>query len=305
LKKSIAVHWRGMKKHWEFYLLVIPAVLYIIIFKYIPLVGMQIAFRDFKARAGFWGSEWVGLDHFKRFMSSPQFWEILYNTIEISAVTLFFTFPAPIILALLLNEVRFKALKKVSQTITLAPHFISVVVVVGMLVAFLDPLTGIVNHAITALGGKPVDFLTEAKWFRHLFVWSGTWQQLGWSSIIYMAALAGVNPELHEAAEIDGASRLQRILYINIPAILPTIIILLILNFGSFMTVGFEKVLLMQNELNASTSDVIQTFVYQTGLIRGEMDYSAAIGLFDSLINITLIITMNWVAKKTTENSLW
>lgn len=214
-------------------------------------------------------------------------------------------FPLPIIFALMLNELRNGAFKRWSQTLTYAPHFISVVVVVGMLVAFLDPITGLINHAIVALGGSSVPFLTSPEWFRHIFVWSGEWQSLGWGTIIYLAALAGVNQELHEAAKVDGATRMQRIRYVNIPSILPTIVVLFILNIGKFMSIGFEKVLLMQNSLNSETSDIIQTFVYQTGLLEGQYSYAAAVGLFDSVINIILLIAVNHIARKTSENSLW
>lgn len=268
------------------------------------MYGVQIAFKNFYANLGIWGSPWTGFDHFIRFFDSYYFWRLLKNTIALSLYQLLL-FPLPIILALSINELRNGAFKKWTQTLTYAPHFISVVVVVGMLVIFLDPTTGLVNRLIVAFGGEPIQFLTSPEWFRHIFTWSGVWQTLGWSSIIYIAALAGVNPELHEAAKVDGATRFQRILHINIPSILPTIVVLFILNIGSFMTIGFEKVLLMQNELNSSTSDVIQTYVYQVGLLEGQYSFAAAIGLFDSLINIILLVTFNYVARKTTESSLW
>src|SRR5699024_4724159 len=214
-------------------------------------------------------------------------------------------FPLPIILALALNELRSRLFKRFSQTLTYAPHFVSTVVVVGMLFAFLDPNTGLVNHALGLMGLDPIQFMQEPGWFRHLYVWSGVWQSLGWGTIIYLAALAGVNPELHQAAQVDGANRLQRIRHVNLPAIMPTVVILFILDFGSFMSVGFEKVLLMRNDLNASTADVIQTFVYETGLLQGQYSYAAAVGLFDSVINILLLITVNQLARKFSENSLW
>ena len=205
----------------------------------------------------------------------------------------------------MLNELKNGAFKKWSQTLTYAPHFLSVVVVVGMIIAFLDPITGLINHVIVSLGGSSVPFLTSPGWFRHIFVWSGEWQSLGWGTIIYLAALAGVNPELLEAAEMDGATRLQRIWHINIPTILPTVVVLFILNIGSFMAIGFEKVLLLQNSLNSETSDIIQTFVYETGLLEGQYSFAAAVGLFDSVINIFLLVTVNYIARKTSENSLW
>ncbi|WP_147210719.1 MULTISPECIES: sugar ABC transporter permease [Bacillaceae] len=296
-KKNVLLNWR-------LYVFLLPAILYFTIFHYIPMYGVQIAFKDFYATEGITGSPWVGFDHFSRFFDSYYFWRLIKNTIILSLYQLIL-FPLPIIFALMLNELKNGPFKKWSQTLTYAPHFMSVVVIVGMLVAFLDPITGIINHVITSLGGSSISFLTSPEWFRHIFVWSGQWQTLGWGTIIYLAALSGVNPELHEAAKIDGASRIQRILHINIPAILPTIVVLFILNIGSFMAIGFEKVLLMQNNLNAETSDIIQTFVYQTGLLEGQYSFAAAIGLFDSVINLTLLVIVNQIARKTSENSLW
>ncbi|WP_077216151.1 ABC transporter permease [Bacillus kwashiorkori] len=291
-------------KHWQLYVFLIPALSYFIIFHYIPMYGVQIAFKEFYANLGIWGSPWVGLEHFERFFNSYYFWRLLKNTLILSAYNLAL-FPLPIIFALSLNELKNGAFKKWTQTLTYAPHFISVVVVVGMLVAFLDPITGLVNHVISALGGETINFLTSPNWFRHIYVWSGQWQSLGWGTIIYLAALAGVNPELHEAAKVDGASRFQRIIHVNLPAIFPTIVVLFILNIGSFMSVGFEKVLLLQNDLNSETSDIIQTFVYETGILEGQYSFAAAVGLFDSIINITLLITANYIARKVTDNSLW
>jgi putative aldouronate transport system permease protein len=290
--------------NWQLYLFMVPAVLYFLIIHYVPMYGVQIAFKNFIANQGILGSPWVGLDHFERFFKSYYFWRLLKNTLLINLYQLLL-FPLPIIFALMLNEVRNGLFKKWSQTLTYAPHFISVVVVVGMIIAFLDPATGLINHLIVALGGQPIAFMTSPGWFRHIYVWSGEWQSLGWGTIIYLAALAGVNPELHEAAKVDGATRMQRILNINIPSILPTVVILFILNIGKFMSIGFEKVLLMQNSLNSETSDIIQTFVYETGLINGEYSFAAAIGLFDSVINIILLVTINQLARKTSDNSLW
>lgn len=295
---------KNFQRNWQLYVLLVPAIAYFIILHYIPMYGVQIAFKNFIATQGIWGSPWTGFDHFTRFFESYYFWRLLKNTIILSAYQLVL-FPLPIILALSLHEVKKTMFKRWAQTLTYAPHFISVVVVVGMIVIFLDPTTGLVNRVIVALGGDAIPFLTSPDWFRHIFTWSGVWQTLGWSSIIYLAALSGVNPELHEAAKVDGATRIQRILHINIPSILPTIVVLFILNIGSFMTVGFEKVLLMQNDLNVSTSDVIQTFVYQTGLLEGQYSFAAAIGLFDSVINITLLVVFNYLARKMTDSSLW
>ncbi|MBO0993330.1 sugar ABC transporter permease [Bacillus sp. J14TS2] len=295
---------KNFLKSWQLYTFLLPALTFFVIFHYIPMYGVQIAFKDFFATMGINGSPWVGFEHFERFFNSYYFWRLLKNTLIISLYQLCL-FPLPIVFALMLNELRNGAFKKWTQTLTYAPHFISVVVVVGMIIAFLDPTTGIVNILIEKLGGNSVQFLTSPDWFRHIYVWSGEWQGLGWGSIIYLAALAGVNPELLEAAKVDGATRFQRILHINIPAILPTIVILFILNIGKFMSVGFEKVLLLQNSLNSETSDIIQTFVYETGLLEGQYSFAAAVGLFDSVINIILLVTVNQIAKKVSDNSLW
>ncbi|HLR08749.1 MAG TPA: ABC transporter permease subunit [Bacillota bacterium] len=295
---------KSFLRNWQLYLFLLPALTYFFIFHYIPMYGVQIAFKDYFANLGMFGSPWVGFEHFERFFNSYYFWRLLKNTIILNAYNLLL-FPLPIIFALSLNELKNGWFKKWSQTLTYAPHFISVVVVVGMLVAFLDPITGIVNHALNALGFESIPFLTSPEWFRHIFVWSGQWESLGWNTIIYLAALAGVNPELHEAARVDGATRLQMVLHINIPTIMPTIIILFILNMGNFMQIGFEKVLLMQNTLNSETSDIIQTFVYETGILEGRYSFAAAIGLFESVINIILLITVNQIARKVSDNSLW
>lgn len=295
---------KNFMKSWQLYLFILPTLTYFIVIHYIPMYGVQIAFKDFYATRGITGSPWAGFDHFERFFNSYYFWRLLKNTLLISFYQLCL-FPLPIIFAISLNELKNGAFKKWTQTLTYAPHFISVVVVVGMIIAFLDPTTGLINNMIKFFGGEPIQFLTSPGWFRHIFVWSGEWQGLGWGAIIYLAALAGVNPELLEAAKVDGATRIQRILYVNIPAIIPTVVVLFILNIGKFMSVGFEKVLLLQNSLNSETSDVIQTFVYDAGLLQGQYSFAAAVGLFDSVINIILLITVNQIARKISDNSLW
>lgn len=295
---------KNLLANWQLYLFLLPVIAYFFIFHYIPMYGIQIAFKDYFANLGINGSPWVWFEHFERFFNSYYFWRLLKNTIILN-VYMLLLFPLPIIFALALNELRNGPFKKWTQTLTYAPHFISVVVVVGMLVAFLDPNTGLVNHIARLFGMDPIPFLTSPEWFRHIFVWSGQWQSLGWGTIIYLAALAGVNPELHEAAKVDGATRMQRILRINIPSIMPTIVILFILNIGNFMQIGFEKVLLMQNNLNSGTSDIIQTYVYETGILQGQYSFAAAIGLFESVINIILLITVNQIARKVSDNSLW
>ncbi len=295
---------RRLRGCWQLYVLALPAIVFFLIFNYVPMYGVQIAFKDFVASRGIWGSRWVGFDHFERFFNSFYFWRLLVNTLVLSLYQLVL-FPLPIILALSLNEVKNRFFKRFAQTLTYAPHFVSLVVVVSMLFAFLDPRVGLANHVAGWFGVGPIQFMQEAGWFRHLYTWSGVWQNLGWSTIIYLAALAGVNPELHQAAEVDGAGRLRRIMHVNIPAIMPTVVVLFILDFGSFMSVGFEKVLLMNNSLNSSTSDVIQTFVYQAGLLQGQYSYAAAVGLFDSVINIAMLVLVNQLARKFSENSLW
>lgn len=295
---------KGIFSNWQLYVLMLPALIYLFIFCYIPMYGVQIAFKDFYANLGILNSPWVGLEHFQRFFKSYYFSRLLTNTLVISIYELAL-FPLSIIFALMLHELQSKKFKKTVQTLTYAPHFISTVVLVGMIKVFLDQTTGLANHAIMAMGGKAIPFLTSPDWFRHIFVWSGKWKGLGWGTIVYLAALSGVNPELIEAAKIDGATTLQRIWYINIPTIWPTVVVLFILNIGSFMSVGFEKALLLQNNLNMDTADIIQTFVYRTGLLQGQFDFAAAVGLFDSVVNIILLVSFNWLARKTSQNSLW
>lgn len=296
---------RNILRNWQLYIFVLPALAYFIIFHYIPMYGVQIAFKNFSPGLGIWGSDWVGFDHFTRFFNSYYFWDLIKNTLGISLYELIVGFPLPIILALALNEVKDGLYKRTVQTVTYAPHFISVVVMAGMIIAFLSPTTGLINHFIQLLGFDPIPFMTDPKWFKTVFVLSGVWQNTGWGTIIYLAALAGVDPQHHEAAIVDGASRFQRILYINIPTIIPTMTILLILNIGSFLAVGFEKILLLQNPLNIESSNVIATFVYQAGLLDAQYSFAAAVGLFNAVINAILLVTVNYIARKTSETSLW
>lgn len=298
---------KRMAVNWQLYTLVFLPVVYIVVFKYIPMYGAQIAFRDYNVVEGFFGSPWVGLKHFIRFFGSPIFSRILINTLGLSFYNIVAAFPFPIILALGLNYIKSNSLKKGIQMVTYLPHFISVVVMIGIMMQLMNPTFGIVNQFVKAFGGKPIDFFGEPKMFKSLYVWSGIWQQAGWGTIIYLSALSGVSLEQHEAAIIDGASKVQRIHYIDIPGILPTIVILLILSVGRVMTIGFEKVFLMQNTLNLSTSEVIDTYVYKVGLASSlpNFSYSSAIGLFQSGIGFILIITVNKISKYVTETSLW
>lgn len=295
---------KGIKKNWQLYIFILPAFLYFIIFAYGPMYGVQIAFKDFVATKGIWGSQWIGFKHFKDFFGTHLFGVTLKNTLSISIYTLIAGFPAPILLALLLNEVKNNKFKKLVQNVTYAPHFISTVVMVGMIIMFLSP-DGIVNKLLTGVGLPPNLFLTKSYLFDDIFVWSGVWQNMGWGSIIYLASLAGIDPQLHEAATVDGATRLQRIMHINIPGIFPTMVIMLILNVGGIMNLGFEKVYLMQNPLNLDTSEVISTYVYKMGLQNAKYSFSAAIGLFNNVINLVLMLTVNKIAKTLSNTHLW
>lgn len=293
-----------LKKSRQLYLFVLPAFLIILIFSYGPMYGVIIAFKDYMPSLGIFKSPWVGFKHFQRFFDSYYFWDLMKNTLGISLYSLIVGFPLPIILALALNEIKDGPFKKITQTVTYAPNFIAVVVMVGMVIAFLSPSTGIINHFLDFIGVGRINFMTEPRWFKTIYVLSGVWQGTGWGSVIYLAALSGVDTQLHEAATIDGASRLQRVWYINIPTIMPTMVILLIMSFGSLMSVGFEKIILMQNPLNMESSNVIATFVYQQGLLDAQYSFAAAVGLFNSLINSILLILVNGIAKRLSDSSL-
>lgn len=294
-----------LKRNYQLYLFLIPAVVYLFIFNYMPMYGVQIAFKDYNIALGINGSPWVNFKHFQRFFHSFQFKNLLGNTLAISFYSLFAGFPIPIIMALLITHTRSVIFRNAVQTIAYAPHFISSVVVVGMLYLFLSPRNGIVNILIQTLGGQAQNFMGFPSMYKHLYVWSGIWQNTGWSSIIYVAALSAVNPELYEAARIDGASTSKQILHIDLPSILPTAIILLILHAGSIMSVGAEKAYLMQNAQTAGSQEIISTYVYKIGLIKNQFSYSAAIGLFNSIVNIALLATVNTISKKLTQTSLW
>lgn len=296
---------KRLKANFDLWLFVLPGIVITFIFSYIPLYGVQIAFRRFSAKKGIWGSPWVGWDHFVRFFESPYFLSTLSNTFIVSIYTLIAGFPIPIILALLLNSFNHKRYRKIIQTVTYAPNFISVVVMCGMLLLFLSPSVGILNKLVGLFGVDPINFMAEKGLWRHIYVWSGVWQNTGWNSVIFFAALAGVSQEFHEAAIVDGASKFQRILYIDFPSILPTATILLIMNCGSILSVGFEKAFLLQNDLNLSVSEIISTYTYKVGLVQNDMSYSAAIGLFNSAVNAILLILVNWIADRLSGTSLW
>ena len=289
---------------WQLYVLLLPALIYVFIFRYIPMYGVQIAFKNFRTNLGIWGSEWVGLAHFKRFITFPNFWLILWNTASIGLYSLA-TFPCDIIFALGLNEISNLKFKKTVQMISYAPHFLSTVVVCSMIRLFLARETGVINNIIAFFGHERMEFITISAAFRHIFIWSGVWQEIGWGAIIYLAALSGVPVENIEAAKIDGASRLQIIRYINIPHIMPTIVILLILRCGTIISVGFEKIFLLQTPLNLSTSQVISTYVYEIGIRSAQWSYASAIGLFETIINVALLLLVNFIAKKVSSISIW
>lgn len=286
------------------YLMVLPAVVFYIVFHYGPMYGLIVAFHHFRPALGFLGSPWAGITHFLDFFSSYYFWRLVRNTFLLSFYDLLFGFPAPVVLALLLNEVRSQRFKKTVQTLTYLPYFISVVIIAGIIVDFTRR-TGVINDFVELFGGRRVSFLLRPDYFRTIFVTSNIWQFAGWGSIIYLAALTNIDPDLYQAAMIDGAGRLKQVWHISIPGIAPVIVILLILQLGNLMTVGFEKVLLLYNPLTYVTADIIQTFVYRRGLLQFEFSYSAAVGLVNSLINFTLLVLANYGARRYSETSLW
>ncbi|MDD6682310.1 MAG: ABC transporter permease subunit [Clostridiales bacterium] len=294
---------RGLSR-WQLLVLLAPALIYIFIFNYIPIYGVQIAFRNYKTNKGIWGSDWVGLKHFIKFFSLPTFWTMLKNTLTITLYNLAM-FPLPVIFALMLNEVDHIKFKKTVQMLSYAPHFISTVVLCSMVTLFLHEGKGVFNAIIAALGGTRQPFMEQASAFPHIMVISGVWQELGWGAIIYFAALSGVSPELIEAAKIDGANRLQIVTHVNIPTILPTIIIMLIMRCGRLLSLGFEKVYLLQNPLNMDASQIISTYTYEIGLRGGQFSLSSAVGLFNNVVNVIALVIVNAISKKVTETSLW
>lgn len=291
-------------RHRQMYLMMLPAFVYVLIFCYGPMYGLQIAFKDYRMSLGVMDSPWVGFKHFQNFFKSYSFWTLIKNTFALSIYSIVVGFPIPIIVALIINELKGKY-KKTVQTVLYAPHFISLVVLVAMMMNMFSPSSGVINHLLKSIGLEPIYFFGKPEYFRHLYVWSGIWKGMGWSAIVYLAALAGVDPCLHEAASIDGATRLQRILKINIPCIMPTIIIMLILRMGDIASIGHEKVFLMQTPLNLETSEVISTFVYKRGIVNSNYSFSAAVGLFNNIINVTMVLLANKISKKYSESSLF
>ncbi len=296
---------RGLVHSWRLYVLLLPALIWLVLFCYVPMYGIVIAFKDYKANMGILGSEWAGFKYFDMFLSEKAFWDVFKNTIVLSLYSLLWGFPAPVLFALMLNQMRSRGYKRVVQTVTYAPHFISVVVLVSMMSVFFAPKTGFVNAMLEALGGSRQMFMTRPEYFRSMYVGSGIWQDLGFGAIIYLAALTGINPELHEAAIMDGASKFKRILYIDIPSIAPTIVIMLIMSIGNIMSVGYEKVYLMQSGMNTKVSEIISTYVYKVGLVNAQYSYSTAVGIFNSLINVALLLLTNCISKKLTDTGLF
>ncbi|MCW3790219.1 ABC transporter permease subunit [Paenibacillus sp. LS1] len=303
--KRTTTFWALIKRDWFLYLLLVPFLLWYVMFAFKPMYGIQIAFKDYSIFRGIQGSEWVGLQHFQDFLQSEYFYRVLKNTLIISLYALLFVFPAPIIFALLLNEVKSSKFKKVVQTFTYMPHFISVVIVAGIVTNFLAPGNGIINLIIEKFGGDKIYFLADASFFRTILNSMSIWQGTGFAAIIYIAALSGVNSELYEAAVIDGASKWKRTLHVTIPGILPTIMIMLILQIGSLLEVGYEAIILLYQPVTYATADVISTYVYREGIVNGRYDMAAAVGLFNSVVGFILIIAANKLSKKYTESGLW
>ncbi|CAH1192261.1 putative multiple-sugar transport system permease YteP [Paenibacillus allorhizoplanae] len=300
---SIAL--KMVKKNWQLYLIILPSLIYLIIFKYIPMVGVQIAFKNFMVTKGIWGSDWIGFKHFVDFFHLPIFWRVIKNTALLSLYSLLVGFPAPIILALALNELKNGIFKRTVQLVTFAPYFISTVIMVSIIMLFLSPQLGFVHLLADKFGFPAENIMSKPAYFKTVYVLSDVWQFTGYASVIYIAALAGVDPHLYEAAKVDGASRFQRMINIDLPSLMPTAVILLILNAGQIMNVGFEKVYLMQNAINVGASEVISTYVYKMGLVGANFSFSAAVGLFNSVVNLLLLIVVNYVARKNSETSLW
>lgn len=304
---KLANFWFILRKHKVLYLLMLPGILYYLIFKYWPMYGIIISFQDFSIGRGIMGSKFVGLKHFIEFFYvTPGSWKLIRNTILLNVYDLIFHFPAPIILAILFNELKNRTFKRFVQTISYMPHFLSTVVIAGIIVIFLSPTTGIVNHLLERwFGIEPIMFLGLPEWFRTIYIGSEIWQRIGWGTILYLAAIAGIDPTLYEAAKIDGASRFQQIRHITFVGMVPVMIILFVLNLGSFMEVGFQKILLLYNPMNYETSDVINTFVYRRGILDADFSFATAVGLFQSVIGFVLVVFANRLARKYSETSLW
>ena len=295
---------REFRNYWIMYLMLIPVITYFLVYCYAPMYGIIIAFKKYNAKLGIWGSNWVGFKHFERFFSSYSFSRLLGNTLGISLYSLLVSFPIPILFAMLLHYLDIKPLKKTVQMVSYAPHFLSTVIIASLLTLFCAK-DGFFNIIGGLFGRKAADLLAKPELFKHIYVWSDVWQSMGWNAIIYMAALSGVDQQMHEAAIVDGANKLQRMLKIDLPSITPTIVMLLILQMGGIMSLGFEKAFLMQNDLNLRSSQIIATYVYELGLIKADYSFSTAVGLFNNVINVTLMVLANTFSKKVLNESLW
>jgi putative aldouronate transport system permease protein len=303
--KPATTPWRkALRRDWRLYSLVLLPLLFFLVFRYLPMAGNVIAFRRFQPGGSIFGEEWVGLRYVEMFISDPTFWKVFSNTLILGALTMLFCFPLPIVLALLLNEVRSRYFKRFVQTVSYLPHFLSVVIVAGMILQ-LTSLDGTVNQVVRALGGTAIPFMQEADWFRTIYVSSEVWQTVGWGTILYLAALTTIDEELYEAARIDGANRWQQTWHVTLPSILPVTVTLLILNIGTFLAVGFEKILLLYNPLTYDTADVISTYLYRVGLESNNFSYATAIGLFEAIIGLTLIMSANALSRRLVGASLW
>ncbi|MET7337599.1 ABC transporter permease subunit [Nonomuraea sp. NPDC005650] len=297
--------WRhAIRRDWQLYSLAILPLLFFAIFRYLPMLGNVIAFRKFEPGGSIFGETWVGLRYVKMFLSDPSFWTVFANTLILGALTLLFCFPLPIVLALLLNEVRNRRLKRFLQSVSYLPHFLSMVIVAGIIMQMLA-IDGPINQIVKTFGGEPTAFIQKPEWFRTIFVSSEIWQTVGWGTILYLAALTTIDEQLYEAARMDGAGRWRQIWHVTLPGIRPTAITLLILNIGTFMAVGFEKVLLLYNPLTYPTADVISTYLYRMGVESSNLSYAAAIGLFEALVGVVLILSANLISRRTVGTSLW
>ncbi|CAH1190813.1 MULTISPECIES: ABC transporter permease subunit [unclassified Paenibacillus] len=292
------------RKDWQLYSLLILPIIYLLIFKYGPMLGNIIAFRRFVPGGSIFGETWVGFRYFQMFIQDPTFWKVFGNTLMLGGLALLFTFPVPIIFALLLNEVKSKRFKKFVQTASYLPHFLSIVIVAGMILQ-LTAVNGSINSLVSFFTGDTIPFMQRAEWFRTVYITSEVWQGMGWGAILYLAALTTIDDSLYEAARIDGANRWKQTLHVTIPGILPTIVTLLILNLGNFLAVGFEKILLLYNPLTYETSDVISTYLYRVGLQSSNFSYATAIGLFESIIGLILVFSVNAISRRLTQRSLW
>jgi putative aldouronate transport system permease protein len=297
--------WRtAVRRDWRLYTLTIAPLVFFAVFRYLPMAGNVIAFRWYQPGGSLFGEYWVGWYYFQEFIGDPTFWHVFFNTLILGLATLVFAFPAPVILALLLNEVRSSRWKRLVQTISYLPHFLSIVVVAGIIIQMTSP-TGPINQALQAVGRTPIDFLQDAGWFRQIYVSSEVWQTAGWGTILYLAALTTIDSQLYEQARIDGANRWHQTWHVTLPGIRPTMVTLLILNIGTFMAIGFEKILLIYNPLTYSTADVISTYLYRIGIQSGSFSYGAAIGLFESVIGLFLVVTANLISRRVVGTSLW